>query len=149
MNKVMYAGQNNMLVEDSVNRINGILELKPLPEPEIAETQKDNSIVLKNVSFSYTGAQHNAVDGVSLSVAPGGAHCPRRSERRRKDHHRQPDLALLGCTGGTDTGRRRGRQKHFQGQADGYDIIRVSRQQDGFDLSYFFPFLLALPLLCR
>ena len=71
MNKVIYAGENNMLVEDSMNRINGILELKPLPEPEKAETPKDNSIVLKNVSFSYTGAQHKAVDGVNLSVAPG------------------------------------------------------------------------------
>ncbi|WP_455615938.1 ABC transporter ATP-binding protein [Eisenbergiella sp.] len=71
MNKVMYAGENSMLVEDSLNRVNSILALRPLPEPPKPSEPKDNSITLKGISFTYAGGSKKAADGVSLSVAPG------------------------------------------------------------------------------
>ena len=67
----MYAGENEMLVTDSLNRINSILEMKPLPEPERPAEPKDNSVTLENVTFTYAGGKDKAVDGVNLHIEPG------------------------------------------------------------------------------
>ena len=45
LNKVMYAGENEMLVTDCLSRIQQIMDIKPLPEPEKAETPSDYSII--------------------------------------------------------------------------------------------------------
>ena len=71
MNKVMYAGENQMLAEDSLDRIDSILAIAPLPEAAKPQSPKDNAIELRGVSFAYEGGAKNAVDGVSLSAAPG------------------------------------------------------------------------------
>ena len=51
LNKVMYAGENEMLVTDSLNRIDQILQLKPLPVPEQTKESQDNSITLEHCLF--------------------------------------------------------------------------------------------------
>ena len=56
LNKVMYAGENEMLVTDCLDRIKQIMDIKPLPEPERAEAPADYSITFDHVSFSYAGA---------------------------------------------------------------------------------------------
>ena len=52
MTKIMFQSENTMLVTDSLKRIDSILNLKPLESTD-AKTPKDNSVVLKSVSFSY------------------------------------------------------------------------------------------------
>lgn len=69
--KVMFMSENNMIVNDALQRINGLLAIKPLPESSAPETPKDNSVCFENVTFSYEGAAHNAVDGISLKVSAG------------------------------------------------------------------------------
>lgn len=69
--KVMFMSENNMIVNDALQRIDGLLAIKPLPESSAPETPKDNSVCFKNVTFSYEGAARNAVDGISLKVAAG------------------------------------------------------------------------------
>lgn len=71
LNKVAYAGENSMLVADSLERIHSIMDLKPLPESSSPKTPADNSIELNNVSFSYTGSERKALDGLSISVGAG------------------------------------------------------------------------------
>lgn len=71
LNKVMYAGENEMLVTDSLNRIDQILQLKPLPVPEKIQEPKDNSVVLEHVSFAYAGKEKRAVEDVSIQIRPG------------------------------------------------------------------------------
>lgn len=71
LNKVMYAGENEMLVTDSLNRIDQILQLKPLPVPEQTKESQDNSITLEHIAFSYAGKEKRAVDDVSLEIKPG------------------------------------------------------------------------------
>ncbi len=71
LNKVMYAGENEMLVTDSLNRIDQILQLKPLPVPEKTKEPEDNSITLEHIAFAYTGKEKRAVDDVSLEIKPG------------------------------------------------------------------------------
>lgn len=69
--KLAYAGESQLMVRDAINRMDGILNMKPLPEPADGQTPKDTSIELDKVVFSYADADKNAVDGISLKIAPG------------------------------------------------------------------------------
>ena len=73
LNKVMYAGENEMLVTDSLKRIDQILQLQPLPVPEQTKEPQDNSITLEHIAFAYAGKEKRAVDDVSLEIK-GGQH---------------------------------------------------------------------------
>ena len=66
--KVMFMSENNMIVSDALQRIDGILAIKPLPEPSAPQTPKDNSVTFENVTFAYEGADRNAIDGITLRV---------------------------------------------------------------------------------
>ena len=69
--KVMFMSENNMIVSDALQRIDGILAIKPLPEPSAPQTPKDNSVTFENVTFAYGGADRNAIDGITLDVKAG------------------------------------------------------------------------------
>ena len=69
--KVMFMSENNMIVSDALQRIDGILAIKPLPEPSAPQTPKDNSVAFENVTFAYEGADRNAIDGITLHVRAG------------------------------------------------------------------------------
>lgn len=69
--KVMFMSENNMIVSDALQRIDGILAIKPLPEPSAPRTPKDNSVTFENVTFAYEGADRNAIDGITLDVKAG------------------------------------------------------------------------------
>lgn len=69
--KVMFMSENNMIVNDALQRIDGILVIKPLPEPSAPQTPKDNSVTFENVTFAYEGADRNAIDGITLDVKAG------------------------------------------------------------------------------
>ena len=69
--KVMFMSENNMIVSDALQRIDGILAIKPLPEPSAPQTPKDNSVTFENVTFAYEGADRNAIDGITLDVRAG------------------------------------------------------------------------------
>lgn len=56
LTKMMYAGENTMIVEDALSRINGILDRKPLEQTTEKKHPVDTSIIFENVSFRYTGA---------------------------------------------------------------------------------------------
>ena len=69
--KVMFMSENNMIVSDALQRIDGILAIKPLPEPSAPQTPKDNSVTFENVTFAYEGADRNAIAGITLDVKAG------------------------------------------------------------------------------
>lgn len=69
--KVMFMSENNMIVSDALQRIDGILAIKPLPEPSAPQIPKDNSVAFENVTFAYEGADRNAIDGITLNVKAG------------------------------------------------------------------------------
>lgn len=69
--KVMFMSENNMIVSDALQRIDGILAIKPLSEPSAPQTPKDNSVTFENVTFAYEGADRNAIDGITLDVKAG------------------------------------------------------------------------------
>ena len=69
--KVMFMSENNMIVSDALQRIDGILAIKPLPEPSAPQKPKDNSVAFEDVTFAYEGADRNAIDGITLNVKAG------------------------------------------------------------------------------
>ena len=69
--KVMFMSENNMIVSDALQRIDGILAIEPLPEPCAPQKPKDNSVAFENVTFAYEGADRNAIDGITLNVKAG------------------------------------------------------------------------------
>lgn len=69
--KIAFAGESQLMVRDAINRMDGILNMEPLPEPADGLTPKDTSVELDKVVFSYAGADKNAVDGISLKIASG------------------------------------------------------------------------------
>ena len=71
LTKMMYAGENNMILEDSFARIDGILTKEPLHRATAAEKPKDTSIRFDDVSFRYEGASKNALDHINLEIRSG------------------------------------------------------------------------------
>ena len=69
--KVMFMSENNMIVNDALQRIDSILSIKSLPEATAPQTPKDNSVAFENVTFAYEGTDRNAIDGISLNVTAG------------------------------------------------------------------------------
>ena len=71
LNKIMFMSENGMIVRDAMARINGVLDIKPLPESAHCELPEDNSVELKGVSFRYPNAEQNAVSGLNIKIGAG------------------------------------------------------------------------------
>lgn len=71
MTKMMYAGENVMIVEDALMRIDGIFAKKPLAVTSSPKKPQDASVSFENVSFRYDGAAKNAIDNVNLDITSG------------------------------------------------------------------------------
>ncbi len=69
MTKIMFQSENTMLLDDSMKRIDELLDLEPLPENG-ERAPKDSSVSLKNVSYSYDG-EEKALNHISLDIASG------------------------------------------------------------------------------
>lgn len=71
LTKMMYAGENTMIVEDSLARIDSILDMKPLSQAAKTQTPKEMSIAFHNVSFRYEGAANDALHNINLEIKEG------------------------------------------------------------------------------
>lgn len=71
LNKIMYASENQMIVEDALKRIDGFLEKKPLAEAAEKAAPKDMSITFDHVSFRYEDAAKNALHNINLEIREG------------------------------------------------------------------------------
>ena len=71
LGKIMYGGENRMIVEDALKRTDGILSRKHLPEADKEQNIKDHSIALQNVSFRYENAGRDALHQINLDIKEG------------------------------------------------------------------------------
>ena len=71
LTKMMYAGENTMLLEDALMRIDSIFEKKPLSKLSENMKMKDASIKLENVSYRYPCANADAISDINLEIAQG------------------------------------------------------------------------------
>ncbi len=71
LNKIMYASENKLIVADAISRIESILSIEPLSEPEAPKHPADNAVELSDVSFRYRDGKQNALNHISLRIRPG------------------------------------------------------------------------------
>lgn len=71
LNKIMFASENQMIVSDALERIDGILDCQPLPETKDGRAMKDSSVTFENVSFRYENASKDALHQISLQIKDG------------------------------------------------------------------------------
>lgn len=70
LTKIMFMSENGMIVADALERIDSVLNLKPLPEAKNPKTPKDSSVELSHVHFSYDD-KTEVIKDVSLNIKPG------------------------------------------------------------------------------
>lgn len=70
LTKIMYMSENEMIVSDALERIDSVLTLQPLPEPDRPQHPKNASVELSQVRFHYDG-QNDVIRDVSLSIPTG------------------------------------------------------------------------------
>lgn len=71
LTKIMYASENKLIVADAMERIDSIMEMKPLPESKNPQHPHDNSVELTGVSFKYKDSEKNALEDISIRIEPG------------------------------------------------------------------------------
>ncbi len=71
MMKIMWVMQHSMLAGDAVNRIESILNEKPLSKPTEPKSPETADIEMENISFTYPNAEKKAVDKVNISIRQG------------------------------------------------------------------------------
>ena len=70
LTKIMYMSESKLIVEDALSRIDSVLDTAPVSVSDDPKHPKDSSVELRDVHFSYDGAQE-VIKGVSLRVEPG------------------------------------------------------------------------------
>lgn len=71
LTKIAYSGEAEMTLIDALKRVESIMDIKPLEEGSSDKKPEDNSLELKNVSYRYDDATHDAVENVSISIGAG------------------------------------------------------------------------------
>lgn len=69
--KIMFASSGIMLANTALNRIDLVMKAPTLKECIHPKTPIDNSVVFKNVSFTYEGSSTPALSSISFRVKPG------------------------------------------------------------------------------
>ncbi len=69
--KIMWVMQHTMLASDALERIDNLLNEKPLAKPNTPKSPKSADIVMENVSFTYPNTDKKAVDNVNISIKEG------------------------------------------------------------------------------
>ena len=71
MMRIMFMSDQTYRVDDALERVNGLLSMKPLEEPAVPAEPEGHSISFDNVRFSYSEGSSPAIDGVSLEMRQG------------------------------------------------------------------------------
>lgn len=70
LTKMMYMSENNMIVKDALERIDGVLSVSPMSESKTPKYLADSSVELNDVHFSYDG-KNEVIRGVSMNIGAG------------------------------------------------------------------------------
>ncbi len=69
--KIMWVSQYSMMASDAINRIENLLNEKPLDEPTIPQTPSTFDVKFENVSFTYPNTDRKAINNVTLLIKQG------------------------------------------------------------------------------
>ncbi len=70
LTKIMFQSENAMIVDDALQRIDSVLQLKPLEAFHSLEHPKDGTIELSHITFSYDG-KTDVLKDISLAIPAG------------------------------------------------------------------------------
>lgn len=84
LTKIMFMSEDALIVSDAINRIDEVLNEKPLSESPVNNIPSDYSIALEHVTYSYDG-EKKALNDVSMRIKQGET------------------IALVGASGGGKT----------------------------------------------
>ena len=70
LTRIMFQSENAMIVDDALQRIDSVLNLKPLAEPKQPEHPNGASVQLNHVRFSYDG-KNEVIKDISLTIPAG------------------------------------------------------------------------------
>ena len=70
LTRIMFQSENAMIVDDALQRIDSVLNLKPLAESKQPQHPKDASVQLSHVHFSYDG-ETEVIKDLSLAISAG------------------------------------------------------------------------------
>ena len=70
LTRIMFQSENAMIVNDALQRIDSVLNLKPLEEAKHLKHPRDASVELENIHFSYDG-KTEVLKGISLTISQG------------------------------------------------------------------------------
>lgn len=70
LTKMMYMSENNMIVKDALERIDGVLSVSPMSESKTPKYPADSSVELNDVHFSYDG-KNEVIRGISMNIGAG------------------------------------------------------------------------------
>lgn len=70
LTRIMFQSENTMIVDDALQRIDNLLSLQPMIDPEQPEHPKDASVQLSHVHFSYDG-ENEVIKDISLTIPKG------------------------------------------------------------------------------
>ena len=121
--KLTFLGGNTRDINEGVNRIDRILEKKPVPEAEHPQVPTAYDVEFRHVSFSYENAEQGTRTEALRDV---------NFIAKRQINGCQPDTPVLGCGARGNLHRWCGYTSDSYYKADGHGFIRVSRH---------FPFL--------
>ena len=74
MYKIMFSSHNTILSENSLDRIEKLLDEVPLEKPQNPKVPTSFNISFEDVSFTYPNASHKAVDSVNLEIPQGASY---------------------------------------------------------------------------
>ena len=69
--KIMFAANGMMLASTAMRRIEQVMNAPELSAPAAPRTPKDNRVAFRDVTFTYDGAAHPALEHVSFTAEPG------------------------------------------------------------------------------
>ena len=70
LTRIMFQSENAMIVDDALQRIDRVLSLRPLPEPQYPALAHNASVTLQDVCFGYD-EQTEVLHHISLSIPAG------------------------------------------------------------------------------
>ena len=70
LTKMMYMSENNMIVKDALERIDGVLSVSPMSESETPEYPAQTSVEHNDVQLSYD-RKNEVIRGVSMNIGAG------------------------------------------------------------------------------
>ncbi len=69
--KIMWVMQHSMLATDAIERIENLLNEKPLKKAISPKVPQNANIEMENISFTYQNANKKAVDNVTINIKQG------------------------------------------------------------------------------